>query len=196
MARAVIQLQLIIRLHINKLAFYNSDMYFVRLVFMLKWIFILFIFFVASADSHAQTSATANHTLSLSISNAIDLSFTQGGSGVGLSFSTTSNYANGVSAANAATIQVRSNRGYIVSVKSSAANFTSTSATAMPVNNILFLKESNQSSYLNLSSTDQTLLSGQTQGSNSFSVTYKATPGFNYDAGTYTVNVIYTATQQ
>ena len=102
----------------------------------------------------------------------------------------------GFSANNAATIQVRSNRGYIVSVKSSAANFTSTSGTTMPVTNVLYLKESNQSSFLNLTNTDQTLLSGQTQGSNSFSVSYKATPGFNYDAGTYTVNVIYTATQQ
>ena len=132
----------------------------------------------------------------MSIANAIDLSFTQGGSGVGLSFSNSSNYTNGVTATNAATIQVRSNRGYIVSVKSSATNFTSAATTVMPVNNILFLKESNQSGFTNLSVTDQTLLSGQIQGSNTFNVTYKATPGFNYDAGTYTVNVIYTATQQ
>jgi hypothetical protein len=33
-------------------------------------------------------------------------------------------------------------------------------------------------------------------GTKVFGVTYKATPGFNYDGGTYTVSVIYTATQQ
>ncbi len=37
---------------------------------------------------------------------------------------------------------------------------------------------------------------GQNGGNQTFSVMYNATPGFAYPAGTYTVDVVYTATQQ
>ncbi len=51
--------------------------------------------------------------------------------------------------------------------------------------------------YSTLTSTDQNLISNGTYGANQlFSVQYQATPGFTYPAGTYTTNVIYTATQQ
>jgi hypothetical protein len=150
----------------------------------------LFGVFAANAQS-----SNASHSASLTLSNAIELTFTSGGSGVSMTFSTPDHYTNGVDADNAATIRVRSNRAYNVSVKTSAADFTSTSATTMPVS-ILGVKESNQASYVTLSSSDQSLLTSQARGTNSFNVSYRANPGFNYDAGTYTVSVVYTATQQ
>jgi hypothetical protein len=112
-----------------------------------------------------------------------------------MTFSTADNYTNGVTADNAATLQVKSNKAYNVSVKAAAANFTSTSATTMPAS-VLAVKESAQATYVTLSSSDQGLLSNQVRGTNSFNVSYKATPGFAYDGGTYTLNVVYTATQQ
>lgn len=145
---------------------------------------------------NAQATASANHNVTLSLTNSISIAFTAGGSGVTMSFANGTDYTNGVTANTAATLQVQSNKPYNVTVKAGAANFTTTAATAMPVNNILYVKEALQSSYVNLTTVDQNLLTSQARGTNSFSVSYKATPGFNYDAGTYTASVIYTATQQ
>ncbi|MBL7683508.1 MAG: hypothetical protein JNK00_10655, partial [Flavipsychrobacter sp.] len=47
-----------------------------------------------------------------------------------------------------------------------------------------------------LTSTAANLLTNCNNGGNqTFSVMYEATPGFAYPAGTYTVDVVYTATQ-
>lgn len=148
------------------------------------------------AVSNAQATASANHNVTLSLSNSISIAFTAGGAGVNMTFANGTDYTNGVLANSAATLQVQSNKAYNVTVKAGAANFTSTSATTMPVNNILYVKESLQSTYVNLTTADQNLLTSQARGTNSFAVSYKATPGFSYDAGTYTASVIYTATQQ
>jgi hypothetical protein len=51
-------------------------------------------------------------------------------------------------------------------------------------------------SYKNLTESNQTILSNATYGGNQlFSVKYRATPGFQMPAGTYSTNVIYTASQ-
>ncbi len=51
-------------------------------------------------------------------------------------------------------------------------------------------------SYTDVTNTAATILSGCSNGGNqTFSVQYQATPGFNFPAGTYTANVIFTATQ-
>jgi hypothetical protein len=159
--------------------------------------YLLFCAGILFCQTHLSAQGTtASHIITLNLSNAIELTFSQGSSGVGFTFNNTATFQNGIVSANAATLQIKSNRGFNVSVKTSASNFTSSAATVMPVNNILFVKESGQANYLNLSTSDQTLISGQTLGTKTFGVTYKATPGFNHDGGTYTVNVIYTATQQ
>lgn len=148
------------------------------------------------ATGICQATTNTNHNVVLSLTNSIELSFTAGGTGVTLSFANATDYTNGVTANNAGTLSVKSNKPYSVTVKAGAANFTSTSATTMPVNNVLYVKEANQSSYVNLTAADQNLLTAQARGNATFDVSYKATPGFAYDAGTYTANVVYTATQQ
>ena len=147
-------------------------------------------------NSSAQTTANASHTVSLTLNNTIDISFISGGSGINMAFNNANDYQNGVIAVNAASMRVRSNKNFNVTVKTASANFSSSTATLMPVQNVLWVKEINQSSFVNMSNTDQSLLTNQSRGIKIFGVTYKATPGFNYDGGTYTVTVIYTATQQ
>jgi hypothetical protein len=50
--------------------------------------------------------------------------------------------------------------------------------------------------YADLGATAQNLLTNCNNGGNqTFSIQYNATPGFAYPAGTYTVDVVYTATQ-
>jgi len=144
----------------------------------------------------AQTTASASHTITLNITNAIELTFAQGSNGVNMTFATSEHYQNGIVADNSATLRVRSNKGYNISVKSASAVFNSPTNTPMPVNNVLFVKESNQSGFVGISTSDQTLLTSQQKGNQFFNVSYKANPGFGYDGGTYSISIVYTASQQ
>jgi len=152
--------------------------------------------FIFHATSSAQATASAAHNVGLQLSNAIEVSFVDGASGASLAFSTADHYNNGVTAESAASIRVRSNKAYNVTVKSATANFNSSAATVMPVSGVLHVKENSQAGFTSITNTDQNLLTNQSRGVNIFKLTYRATPGFNYDGGTYSVNIIYTATQQ
>ena len=169
---------------------------------------------VASAQTNA--SSTAQQTVELGLSNTIDITFTGSGTATGgtvtLPFATVTDYANGVESA-AQQLKVRSNKIFNVTVAASAANFSvtnngTTSVSTMPVAGVLDLMvSSNQaggtiaSGYSayggGLSTAAASILTGASNGNNqTFSVKYKATPGFAYPAGVYAVDVIYTATQQ
>jgi hypothetical protein len=169
-----------------------------------------------AVNANAQlASANANQNVSLTLSNAIAITFTGSGTNVGaavnLPFSTVSDYANGVTSA-AQQLRVQSNLNFGVTVKANAANFTYagtyTTGTTMPVSGVLKLMVSanatggtiatpfSGTAYSTLTSADQNLISNGTYGANQlFSVQYQATPGFTYPAGTYTTQVVYTATQ-
>ena len=164
--------------------------------------------------SNAQTaSSTATQTVNLALSNAIELTFTGSGTATGtavtIPFTSVNDYANGVESA-AQQLKVRSNKAFGVTVKANATNFTYTGSTTpapvMPVATVLDAKVSANTtggtiagtfaSYTDLTSSAQSMISNGTYGGNQlFSVMYKATPGFAYPAGTYTVDVVYTATQ-
>ncbi|OSZ81906.1 hypothetical protein CAP35_01140 [Chitinophagaceae bacterium IBVUCB1] len=168
--------------------------------------------FAAKAQS---PSSTATQTVNLNLSNAIELTFTGSGTATGaavnLAFNTVNDYANGVASAEQ-TLRVRSNRRFGVTVRTNNANFTYTGAVTpapvMPVTGVLDLRVPangtggtiaspfSASSYADLSNTAQNLLSNCANGGNqTFNIQYNATPGFAYPAGTYTVDVVYTATQ-
>ena len=169
---------------------------------------------VASAQTNA--SSTAQQTVELGLSNTIDITFTGSGTATGgtvtLPFATVTDYANGVESA-AQQLKVRSNKNFTVTVKTSGANFMvssgdSPSTSAMPASVLGVMLTANNtggqigqgfstSAYNGLSATAANLITNATNGGNqTFAVKYKATPGFAYPAGTYTTDVIYTATQQ
>ena len=169
---------------------------------------------VANAQSNASGAATQN--VQLALTNALEISFTSNnsatGSTVSLPFTTSDDYANGVESA-AQQLKIRSNKAFGVTVKTSAANFNvtnngSTSASTMPASVLGLVVTNNNtggtlgtgfstSTYNSLGSTATNLIDNGTNGNNqNFTVKYKATPGFAYPAGTYDVDVIYTATQQ
>lgn len=159
-------------------------------------------------------SGTAQQTVQVSLSNALEITFTGNGSATGatvsLPFTTADDYANGVQST-AQQIKVRSNKAFNVTVKANTANFSvtnngSTSTSTMPAS-VLGVKVSANgtggsiagtfSNYTNLSTTAANMISNGTYGGNqTFSVMYNAQPGFAYPAGTYTMDVVYTATQQ
>jgi hypothetical protein len=161
-------------------------------------------------------SSTATQTVNLNLSNAIEITFTGNnsatGAAVNLAFNTVNDYANGVTSSEQG-LKVRSNKNFTVAVKTNAANFTYTGTTSpapvMPIAGVLGVMVSangtggtiatpfSATAYADLSSTAKNLITNGSKGGNqTFAVKYEATPGFAYPAGTYTVDVVYTATQQ
>jgi hypothetical protein len=174
----------------------------------------LFLVCIAGAAS-AQINTAATQTVNISMSNAVEISFTSTGtttgSTVNMAFNTVTNYASGVES-DAQEMKVRSNKNFSVTVKSNSTNFTYSGSTTpsptMPVSGVLAIMVTANSTlgsiaspfssttYAGITSANQNLITNGSRGGNQkFSVKYKATPDFNYPAGTYTVSIVYTATQ-
>lgn len=177
-------------------------------------IILLFVISVISAfgamAQNANTSAT--QTTNLSLSDAIELSFINGSGGaINTTFSTAAELINGKETA-MQDIRVRSNKMFKVAVSTSSSNFSytgsSTTNTTIPVNTGLkvLVTGNNTGGYMTLSAllgwvglgigTGTTLLNYCDPGGNqTFTVKYKATPGILAAPGTYTADVVFTATQ-
>lgn len=160
-------------------------------------------------------TGTAVQTTKLALSNAIDITFVNNGNSTGstvdLAFENVNDYANGVEGA-PLEIKVRSNKKFIVKARTSSKTFaysgTTSPAPSMNVQNTLFIKVLENSTggsvpgsvnnkYATLKRGNRKLIhNGTPGGNNTFKVQYKADPGFEFPAGTYTVDVIYTATQR
>ena len=170
----------------------------------------------AIAQDQTNQTSSASQTTNLVMSNAIEITFTGNSSATGadvtIPFTTVNHYANGVES-DAQELKVRSNKNFSVAVKTNAAEFSYTGNTSpapeMPVSGVLAVKVTangtggaiaspfSSSAYATLSSSNQDLITTANRGGNqTFSVKYKATPGFAYPAGTYAVDVVYTATQE
>ncbi len=165
--------------------------------------------FAVKAQTPASTSAS--QTVNLALTDAIELTFTGSGTATGaavtMSFNNVNDYANGVTS-DAQALKVRSNKNFNVAVKANATNFTYTGSTSpaptMQVSSVLDVKVSANSTggstsfsnYEDVTTTNQNIITNGSRGGNqTFSVMYRATPGFSYPAGNYAVDVVYTATQ-
>ena len=118
------------------------------------------------------------------------------------SFSTESDYNNGITNNNFASIWVKANLPWIITVKAQNATFTPMTTGAsnnMPAS-VITLKKSTNSSWLTLGTNIQTLTTGplgpNTVSGNTFNVAMKFDPGWSYAGGLYRMNIIYTASQQ
>jgi len=138
---------------------------------------------------------SANHSASIILSATLEVSITRGQE-VNMNFTTPNDYQNGVTTQNAATVRVRSNQRFNLSVRSATSHFSSNTSTPMPVSGVLGVRIFPQGQFINLSNINSVLLTNQDKGTNNYNLAYRATPGFNYDAGTYTANIIFTATIQ
>jgi hypothetical protein len=175
---------------------------------------IILISLVASAYiSNAQATSSANQNVALSLSNAIAITFvssgTASGSTVNIPFTNVSDYANGVVSSDQQ-LKVQSNVHFNVSVQSNGTNFaysgSVTPAPAVSVASVLQMAISANNTggslsyginnYSAISSGTGTIINwGSPGGNQTFSVNYKANPGFSMPGGTYTTNIIFTATQ-
>ena len=177
---------------------------------------IVIILFLVATHQYAGAQISATQSLDIEVTNAIEITFTgtqntQGGN-VNLVFDNVDDYANGI-VSEAQGLKITSNTAFALAVKAGAESFTysgvQTPSPAMPVDGVLSIKVNSNgtggtvaspfstSSYYSLNNTDRNLLSAATKGiDKAISVVYKATPGFAYPGGTYSVDVIYTATQE
>jgi hypothetical protein len=167
---------------------------------MRRLLFILTIL-ICSSDVFGQSySFTQTNDGSLTVLPVVFMSLTTTG-GVP-SFTTDSHYDNGITNTSYAGIWVKANLPWFISVKAQASTFTpmtTGASTNMPCS-VIKLKKSTASSYLTLSTTNQTLASGplgdNLVSGNTFDVAMQFTPGWSYAGGLYRINVIYTAVQQ
>ena len=160
---------------------------------MKKIIFSAAILIAGFSVANAQ-SGTANQNVALNLTNSIDITIIAS-TGNNFTFGSTANYESGLTNTNAASFQVKSNRAYAVTVKAAAASFTSSSATTMPSTVLAVKLNGSAVAFGDLTGTPAALTTGA-RGTNTFAIDYKANPGFLYDAGAYTLSVVYTATQQ
>ncbi|HEY9176060.1 MAG TPA: hypothetical protein VIN07_00150 [Flavipsychrobacter sp.] len=173
----------------------------------------LLVYTAATAQNEA---GHASQTASMVLNNSIDISYMATGNGNGndavMQFSSPNDYSNGVTSGQQE-LRVRSNKNFKVAVRCDASSFTyqgnnSTTMEDMP-DEALWLKVTanntggtvkapfTTSGYASLSNENKDLLvNGQQGGNQRFAVQYKCTPGFNLPAGTYTMNVVFTATQE
>jgi len=180
---------------------------------LLKALAIFILGMVAAFTSHAQNaSSTAVQTAKLDLSDAIELSFINGAGGtLNFTYSNASELINGKESVTQ-DLRVRSNKKFKVAVSSSSANFTYTGTSIVnniiPVNTGLQVMVTANNTggiptlqallgWLGLTfGSSATLLTYCDPGGNqTFTVKYKATPGILAAPGTYTTDVIFTATQ-
>ncbi|MBE7173524.1 MAG: hypothetical protein INR73_23330 [Williamsia sp.] len=161
----------------------------------MKKLFLSAVIGLSAFVAHAQTSSSVSQTVTLTLVNAINISITSA-TGTNFTFDDVSKYQNGLTNLNAATVQIKSNRPWIATVKTATANFAGpANSPAMPASVLGIRQSGTNSAFGYLSTTGFTYGTGD-RGTSSYSVDYNAVPGFNYDAGTYTISVVFTATQQ
>ena len=150
--------------------------------------------------ANAQSTATdsKNENITVELKDAVELTLTSNANGNAFLFDNVDEYENGLTNLNASTLKVRSNKAWKIDVKANSANFTGGDATTPMPASVLSVGIGNQN-FLPLSTTAQDLKTGprgtNTVAGNFFNVDYKANPGFNYSAGVYVMNVVYTLTQ-
>lgn len=180
---------------------------------LLKAIAIFILGMVAVFSANAQnTSSTAVQTAKLDLSDAIELSFINGAGGtLNFTYNTAAELISGKESVTQ-DLRVRSNKKFKVAVASSSTNFTYSGTYT--VNNIIPVSTGLQVMVMANNTggipTLQALLGwlGLTVGGGStlltycnpggnqtFTVKYKATPGILAAPGTYTTDVVFTATQ-
>jgi hypothetical protein len=130
------------------------------------------------------------------------LSITLSNQAAAPSFSTSSDYLNGKTTLNYATVAIKSNVNWIVSINAQSTYFTPQTqggSTDMPAT-VLGIRLNGNTTFTTMTTTSQTLKTGNKGNAaatgNTYNVDMKFNPGFNYNGGLYSIGVLYTVSQQ
>jgi hypothetical protein len=153
-----------------------------------------------SIKGSGQFSFSGNINSSVSIQPVMALSITNNASSP-LTFANTQ-YSNGYTISNFNTFDIKSNQPWKLSVSAATPNFSASgthSSANMPAS-VIGVVKSGQSPFLQLSSTEQVLATGNRGNTstlgNSFNMDLKADPGYNYGPGVYSLTIVYTLSPQ
>lgn len=173
---------------------------------------LMFVLAVLYRHAAAQSAgANAVQQVQLDLHNAIELSWVNNNA-VQLSFRNTTDFEKGV-VSEPQQLRVCSQQKFDITIRATAPHFTyngaSTPQPAMPVDGVLSIRVLQNTTcgtvaapfslrnYHTIKSSDANLIiNGESCSAENISVVYHAVPGFTYPPGVYTVDVIYTATQQ
>jgi hypothetical protein len=163
----------------------------------MKKLLIAVLVFVSAATVRSQTvvgTSAVTQSVNVVINNVFDMNLSTT-STRSFSFDNLADYDNGIEVLNANTLNYKTNKAWKVSVKALSTNFTGgAGATAMPAD-VIKVRKNGSPSYVAVSGADQDLTTGA-RGDSNFNIDYKANPGYSYEAGTYSVTLQYTITNQ
>jgi hypothetical protein len=163
-------------------------------LYLLVILFILTGYLTASGQysyvGTATASATLNNIMGLSITNL----------NTSINFNSTTAYSSGIVNTGYAQLKIKCNNTWTLSIKSQNQYFTALSSgasTDMPAT-VLYIKPTTSSTYLNITTSDQTLATGlngpETLSGNTFNFDLKMTPGYAYKGGLYNISLLFTLT--
>ena len=166
---------------------------------MKMYIFILLFIFVG-VKSHAQYSFSASGTGTITISASLSLNYTAlVGSFI---INDINSYYNGISSNNAGTLAVTANIPWMLKISANSTVFTPSGGGAcnyMP-SSVLDVRLNGTSTYLPLTTTSQTLNTGNSgspsTSGNTFNIDMFFNPGFTYPGGNYSLGLVFTLTSQ
>jgi hypothetical protein len=157
---------------------------------------IITLLFICGGASGQSFNGTINPTVS--VQTIMNLTVTQ--NIASLNFSTLDQFNNGITISNYSTVQLKTNTPWICTIKTTTAYFSASGGSAsanMPAS-VLQMALSTSPTYYTLSTTDQQINAGNqgdlTEPGNIFNVNLKATPGYDYGPGTYSITLTYTFT--
>lgn len=164
----------------------------------MKYLLTIFVFFAAIKGIRAQSYTTVSGTIDISACMSLTITNLTGV----VSFNDASDYTSGITITNAATIAVKSNVSWLISISTQSANFQAMSggaSTNMPAS-VLQIRRNGTTSYLTMSTSSQTLKTGNkgdaSVSGNTFNTDVNLNPGFGYNAGSYNIGVLFTLSQQ
>jgi hypothetical protein len=166
----------------------------------MKKLFIILSLCLLSVYSRAQFGFTASTTGTIVIGASLSMNYTNY---VGtLSVSNASQYENGITTNNCAKFEISTNVPWVLKIAANSALFTATgggASTDMPAS-IAGIRVNGTSSFLTLSTSQQTLSSGNagpaSATGNTFNTDISINPGFSYSGGNYSLGLVYTLTAQ
>jgi len=163
-------------------------------------LYIISLLCLFSVRGMAQYSFNGTISSAISIQSVMEFTITNNASPA-ITF-TGAQYGSGYAISNFNSFNIKSNQLWKLGVSAATPNFSASgtySSANMPAS-VIGVVKSEQSSYIQLSSTDQVLATGNrgntSVSGNSFNMDLKATPGYNYGPGIYNLSIVYTLTVQ
>ncbi len=166
----------------------------------MKQLFIILALCGMSAScSYGQYGFSATTTGTITISASLSVTYT----GLVGTFSivSASDYLNGQTTNNYAKLEVSANIPWVIKVSANSALFTGSgsASTNMPAG-IVGIRVNGTSSFITLTTSQQTLATGNSgapsSSGNTFNTDIHFNPGFSYNGGNYTLGLVYTLTAQ